>query len=167
MSFRTKFKAALAAGSRSAIIKALAAHPNATVAELRKLSQADSNLAKQFKAITIADLFRGDGVVTGRKRAKAPTTVRRYGPPTTTRVKRDRLQVEFTEIDTRTPEGRAAYDEALLKAVKSAKAPIGAGMIIAEVGGTPLQARSGLARLIEAEKITWTGKARGTKYEAL
>jgi hypothetical protein len=40
-------------------------------------------------------------------------------------------------------------------------------MIIAEVGGTPLQARSGLARLIEAEKITWTGKARGTKYEAL
>lgn len=31
----------------------------------------------------------------------------------------------------------------------------------------PLQARTGLARLIEAEKITWTGKARGTKYEAL
>lgn len=167
MSFRTRFKAALEAGSRNAVIKALAAHPNATVAELRRLSQ-DGNLAKQFKAITIADLFKGDGVVTGRKRAKAPTMVRRHG--STTRVKRDRLQVQFTAIDTidtRTPEGRAVYDEALLKAVKSAKAPIGAGMIIAEVGGTPLQARSGLARLIEAEKITWTGKARGTKYEAL
>ena len=165
MSFRTKFKAALEAGSRNAAIQALLAHPNATVAELRKLSQADRNLAKQFKAITIADLFKGDGIVTGRKRAEAPTTIRRVG--STTRVKRDRLQVEFTAIDTRTPEGRAVYDEALLKAVKSAKAPIGAGMIIAEVGGTPLQARSGLARLIEAEKITWTGKARGTKYEAL
>lgn len=165
MSFRTKFKAALEAGSRSAVIKALVAHPDATVAELRKLSQADPILARMFRSITIADLFKGDGVVTGRKRAKAPTTARRYG--STTRVKRDRLQVEFTAIDTRTIEGRAAYDDALLKAVKSAKAPIGAGMIIAEVGGTPLQARSGLARLIEAEKITWTGKARGTKYEAL
>lgn len=165
MSFRTKFKTALEAGSRSAVIKALVAHPNATVAELRKLSHADPILARMFKSITIADLFKGDGVVTGRKRAKASTTVRRYG--STTRVKRDRLQVEFTAIDTRTPEGRAAYDEALLKAVKSAKAPIGAGMIIAEVGGTPLQARSGLARLIADEKITWTGKARGTKYEAL
>ena len=135
------------------------------MAELRKLSHADPILARMFKSITIADLFKGDGVVTGRKRAKASTTVRRYG--STTRVKRDRLQVEFTAIDTRTPEGRAAYDEALLKAVKSAKAPIGAGMIIAEVGGTPLQARSGLARLIADEKITWTGKARGTKYEAV
>lgn len=166
MSFRTKFKAALKAGSRNAVIKALTAHPNATVAELRKLSQADPILARLFKSITISDLFRGDGVVTGRRRVKAPTTVRRYG--STTRVKRDRLQVEFSDgVNTRTPEGRAAYDEALLKAVKSAKAPIGAGRIIAEVGGTPLQARSGLARLIEAEKITWTGKARGTKYEAL
>ena len=164
MSFRTKFKAALEAGSRNAVIKALAAHPDATVAELRKLSQADPILARMFKSIAIADLF---GPITKgtRARAKAPTTVRRYG--STTRVKRDRLQVEFAAIDTRTPEGRAAYDEALLKAVKSAKAPIGAGMIIAEVGGTPLQARSGLARLIADEKITWTGKARGTKYEAL
>ncbi len=162
MSFRTKFKAALEAGSRNAVIKALAAHPNATVAELRRLSQADPILARMFKSIAIADLF---GPVTKGSRAEAPTTIRRVG--STTRVKRDRLQVEFTAIDTRTPEGRAVYDEALLKAVKSAKAPIGAGMIIAEVGGTPLQARSGLARLIEAEKVTWTGKARGTKYEAL
>lgn len=166
MSFRNKFKAALETSSRSAAIKALLAHPNTTIAELRKLSLTDSNLAKQLKSITIADLFRGDGVVTGRKRTKAPTAVRRYG--STTRVKRDRLQVEFSDgVNTRTPEGRAAYDEALLKAVKSAKAPIGAGRIIAEVGGTPLQARSGLARLIDAGKITWTGKARGTKYEAL
>ena len=134
MSFRTRFKAALEAGSRSAVIKALTTHPNATVAELRKLSEADPILARMFKSIAIADLF---GPVTKGSRAEAPTTIRRVG--STTRV----------------------------KAVKSAKAPIGAGMIIATVGGTPLQARSGLARLIEAEKITWTGKARGTKYEAL
>lgn len=164
MSFRTKLKAALEAGSRNAAIQALLAHPNATVAELRKLSQTNSNLAKQFKAITIADLFKGDGIVTGRKCAKPA----RGGPSIRTRVKRDRLQVQFsTMIDTRTPEGRAAYDETLLKAVKSAERPIGAGEIIAAVGGTPLQARTGLARLIEAENITWTGKARGTKYEAL
>lgn len=152
MSFRTKFKAALEAGSRSAVIKALAAHPNATIAELRKLSQADSNLAKQFKAITIADLFAP--ITTTKPRL----SVRRYGP--------DKAP-EKSAVNTRTPQERAAYDESLFKAVKAAGRPVGAAEIIAAAGGTPLQARTGLTRLIEAEMITWTGKARGTKYEAL
>lgn len=156
MSFRTKFKAALEAGSRSAIIKALAAHPNATVAELRKLSQADSNLAKQFKAITIADLFAP--ITTTKPRL----SVRRYGPGKAKAPEKSAVQV-----NTRTPQERAAYDESLFKAVKTAGRPVGAAEIIAAAGGTPLQARAGLTRLIEAEMITWTGKARGTKYEAL
>lgn len=156
MSFRTKFKAALTAGSRNAIIKALAEHPNATVAELRKLSQADSNLAKQFKAITIADLFKDTGVVTGTNKGVDKSTRERT------------LSIQGgQEVDTRTPEGRAAYDKLLFGVVKGAKGPIGAAAIIAAAGGTPLQARTGLARLIEDGKITWTGKARGTKYEAL
>lgn len=152
MSLHTKFKDALEAGSRKAVIGALAAHPSATVAELRKLSHADPILAKLFKSISIADLF-------------GPIT---KDPRVTTRSKRDRLQVQFdaTAIDTRTTEGRAAYDQELLKAVKSAKGSIGAAAIIAAAGGTSLQARTGLARLIADGKITWTGKARGTKYEA-
>ena len=67
-------------------------------------------------------------------------------------------------VNTRTAEGRAEYDEALFQAVQDNGGPAGAGSIIARAGGSSLQARAGLARLIEAGRITWSGKARGTKY---
>ena len=67
-------------------------------------------------------------------------------------------------VNTRTAEGRSAYDEALFQAVKESGGPAGAGALIARAGGSSLQARAGLARLIEAGRITWSGKARGTKY---
>lgn len=70
-------------------------------------------------------------------------------------------------VNTRTAEGRTEYDEALFQAVKDHGGPVGAGALIAKVGGTSLQARAGLARLIEAGRITWSGKARGTKYSVL
>lgn len=70
-------------------------------------------------------------------------------------------------VNTRTAEGRTEYDEALFQAVKEQGGPVGAGALIAKVGGTSLQARAGLARLIEAGRITWSGKARGTKYSVL
>ena len=70
-------------------------------------------------------------------------------------------------VNTRTAEGRTEYDEALFQAVKEHGGPVGAGALIAKVGGTSLQARAGLARLIEAGRITWSGKARGTKYSVL
>ena len=69
-------------------------------------------------------------------------------------------------VNTRTAEGRAEYDEALFQAVHESGGPAGAGSLIARAGGSSLQARAGLARLIEAGRITWSGKARGTKYTA-
>jgi len=70
-------------------------------------------------------------------------------------------------VNTRTAEGRTAYDEALFQAVKDSGGPAGAGSLIARAGGSSLQARAGLARLIEAGRITWSGKARGTKYSVV
>ena len=67
-------------------------------------------------------------------------------------------------IDTRTPEGRQEYDKAILAAVEAAAAPISAEEIRRTTGGTSLQARVALARLIEAGVITWIGQARGTRY---
>ena len=67
-------------------------------------------------------------------------------------------------VNTRTAEGRGDYDEALFQAVKDSGGPAGAGSLIARAGGSSLQARAGLARLIEAGRINWSGKARGTKY---
>jgi hypothetical protein len=67
-------------------------------------------------------------------------------------------------VDTRTPVGRDAYDEQVLAAVEGAKGPIGAGEVREQVGGTALQARTALNRLIEAGKINYEGRARATRY---
>ena len=67
-------------------------------------------------------------------------------------------------VNTRTPEGRAAYDVAVLDAVTASKKPIGSSKLRKAIGGTPLQLRTALNRLIEAGKVTYQGKARATKY---
>ena len=67
-------------------------------------------------------------------------------------------------VDTRTPAGRDAYDNEVLAAVLAAKSPIGAGELREQVGGTALQARTALNRLIEAGKINYEGRARATRY---
>ena len=67
-------------------------------------------------------------------------------------------------VNTRTPEGRAAYDIAVFDAVSASKKPIGSSKLRKAIGGTPLQLRTSLNRLIEEGKVTYQGKARATKY---
>lgn len=67
-------------------------------------------------------------------------------------------------VDTRAPSGRAKYDEAVLAAIKGAKGRVKAGDLRKKVGGTPLQIRTALHRLLTEGKIKSQGKARGTTY---
>ncbi len=67
-------------------------------------------------------------------------------------------------VNTRTPEGRAAYDEAVFEAVSGAKDAVGSAYLRKRIGGTPLQLRTALNRLIESGKVTYQGKARATRY---
>ncbi len=67
-------------------------------------------------------------------------------------------------VNTRTPEGRAEYDTAVLEAVGSFKSAAGSSQLRKKVGGTPLQMRTALNRLIESGKVTYEGKARATRY---
>jgi hypothetical protein len=69
-------------------------------------------------------------------------------------------------VNTRTKEGRVAYDEAVLGTVRDADSPIGATAIRQEVGGTPLQVRAALDRLIESGAVSYQGRARATRYSA-
>ncbi len=69
-------------------------------------------------------------------------------------------------VNTRTPEGRAAYDVDVLNAVQGANKPVGSSYLRKKAGGTSLQMRTALNRLIEAGKVTYQGKARATKYSA-
>lgn len=67
-------------------------------------------------------------------------------------------------VNTRTPAGRQAFDEAVFTAVQSIGSPAGAGDIQKLTGGANMQIRAACNRLIEAGRLSWSGKARGTRY---
>ena len=71
------------------------------------------------------------------------------------------------EVNTRTAAGRREYDQRVLDFVQESEEAVSATEIRNHVGGTSLQVRKSVARLIEAERVTWQGKARGTRYSAL
>lgn len=68
------------------------------------------------------------------------------------------------KVNTRSASGRAAYEHAIYDTVASSRGNIAAAQIRAKVGGTPMQARAALNRLIADAKITYEGRARATKY---
>ena len=73
-------------------------------------------------------------------------------------------QAAPASVDVRTPAGRQAFDEAVFGAVQSIGGSVGAGQIQKITGGTNMQVRSACNRLIEAGRLSWSGKARGTRY---
>jgi len=190
--FETAFKAAIAENERRILISTLLAAPELTLGEIHKLSK--GSLGRLFGEITIADLVSGGAGGEARPAAasagKSRGAAKSRGGSSSSRARGGKAKAsapaaeaapaegkargaarpargKAKPVNTRTAEGRAAYDEALFQAVKEHGGPVGAGALIAKVGGTSLQARAGLARLIEASRITWSGKARGTKYTAL
>lgn len=177
--FESAFKAAIADNERRILITTLRSSPDLTLGEIHKLSKGD--LGRLFSEITLGQLIHGEDAAPAGRKGKAPKGggrrgARRKGGAAEASAPAGEGEAaaegrkgkgrggKAKAVNTRTPEGRAAYDEALFKALEASGAPTGAGALIAKVGGTSLQARAGLARLIEAGRITWTGKARGTKY---
>lgn len=69
-------------------------------------------------------------------------------------------------VNTKTAAGRAAFDAAVLESLNAANAPTGASKLRKKVGGTGLQMRTALNRLIDAGKVRYQGRARATKYAA-
>lgn len=107
----------------------------------------------------IVDYALGNASSSSASRRSPPTKVsraRKSGAPKRT--------ASTSKVDTRTAEGRDAYDEAVLGVIKNADHPISANEIRAEVGGTPIQLRAAVKRLEESRQIKTRGKARGTRY---
>jgi len=144
ISSEAALKAAVEKAKREALIEHIAAHPALTLAELMGLG---GDLGKIAGSLTIRDLTGG---VSSKK---SPT--KRGGAATTTKA-----------VDTKTPAGRAAYDAAVLKALKAKRGEMSAPEIRAQCGGTPLQARASLDRLIADGKVSYMGKARAMRYRA-
>lgn len=171
------FKAAVAERERQICIDLLRSTPELTLGEIQRLSKGE--LGRVLSTVTIADLISGvarpaapaaapkasrsaPAAKASRPRAAAPAPAAEAAPapaePAAAKPGKPR------KVETRTPAGRLAYDEAMLQALREMEGPVGVAALMARVGGTNLQARASLNRLIAAGRITWAGKARGTRY---
>lgn len=179
--FETTFRNAVANAERDVMIEQIRSNPQMSLAELGKL--ATGELGSLLKGITIGEVL-GQGAPSGgtaratpsrgRAAPAAPAKAgRKPGRPAAAPAKEGaaapakRGGAAKTAVDTRTPAGRDAYDQAMLNVLKGAGGPQAAPELSAVVGGTPLQVRTSLARLIERGLVSWTGQARGTRYTAV
>ncbi len=167
--FENTFRSAVANAERDVLIAQIRANPQMTLSELGKLTSGE--LGPLLKGLTIGDLIAAAGGApapvskAAPKAAKAPKAApksrgRKAQAPKAKAAK----PAKSADVETRTATGRARYDESVLAAIKGFGKPMSAEELRASVGGTPLQARASLARLINAGTITWEGKARGTRY---
>lgn len=70
------------------------------------------------------------------------------------------------DVNTRSLDGRRQYESDVLTALQEAPGWTSAAELRQKVGGTPMQARAALNRLIQEGRITYQGQARATKYRA-
>lgn len=162
--FETTFLNAVANAEREVLVDQIRANPRMSLQDLGKL--ATGQLGGLLRHITVADLIggrapRGGDSSSGRKAAGKPAAAAAAAPAAPRQGKAARAAAE---VDTRTAEGRATYDAAVLAALKGMTKPASASNLTAVAGGSPLQIRTALARLIEAGAVHWSGRARGTRY---
>ena len=154
-SFEREFNSAVEAVERDVFINLVCENPQLTLAELTKLGK--GKFATLLSTVSVGDIIQGGR--NGVRVAEESDDDEEERP-----VKTSKSKVKTKSVNTRTPEGRKAYDAAVLAVVAESERPIKAPEITSRVGGTALQVRKSLARLIDAEKITWEGKARGMRY---
>jgi hypothetical protein len=164
---------------RQILVDLLRQNSELTLGELHQLSKGE--LGKLLSSITVQELLHGESGAResasieparggrpgkpGRKPvAKAPESKSTKEAAAPAKSGKGAKAEPAAEVNTRTPTGRDAFDKGVLEALKSIGGPAGAGEIQRRVGGTNMQVRSAVNRLIEAGQVTWTGKARGTRY---
>ena len=183
--FESIFRTAIANAEKDMLVDQIRANPQMSLSELGKL--ATGELGNLLNQITVADLVGavrasqgggaagGGGIVRGGRKAGEAASVRDSGARETGGRKGGEAgvtasggvrkpKVAQAEVDTRTGEGRAVYDEAVLAALRAAGGPQSASELTAVACGSPLQIRTALARLIETGTVNWSGRARGTRY---
>lgn len=161
--FESTFLTAVANAEREVLVDQIRANPRMSLQDLGKL--ATGQLGGLLRHITVADLIGGRAAhggdsSSGRKAASKPAAAA-AAPAAARQGKAAKAAVQ---VDTRTAEGRAAYDAAVLSALKGMTKPASASNLTAVAGGSPLQIRTALARLIETGAVHWSGRARGTRY---
>ena len=137
------FAKSLASREKELFLDTLLAHTDLSLVQLASLAKSQCReLADQT---TIEDLLRY--ATPGSRREK--TAVSRHGA-----------------VSTRTAADRRDFDAQVLAFVTACTEPCTATEVRESLGGTPLQVRRALNRLIERGDLTYLGQARGTRYSA-
>jgi hypothetical protein len=143
---------------RAVFLDLIRSHPEMTLAELSKLSKG------QFSGL-LSSVTVGEVINAGREGERAGKVASGSGGHTEDEDEDDEDDgEEGSDVNTRTAAGRREYDNRVLEFVRNSDEAVSATEIRNHVGGTSLQVRKAVARLIEAEQVTWQGKARGTRY---
>jgi len=142
-----EYKNMMGAAAKVAFITAVRRNHDASLAEVVEMAEAEG-----LGHLTVGEVFFEKKVEFGVKALPAARGARK-----------SRHSVDASEVDTRRPADRASYDRSLLDAMFEKKW-MSAQDLRKVAGGTPLQARKALNRLIEGGKIKFKGKARATKY---
>lgn len=150
------FQDALATQAKAALVKVVASNPKITVKDLGELIAANPNLG----SLTLDELLGGAGVSVGRRgRRKGGLAPAAGGAP------RKAGKGGAHKRNVRTETGREAFDAEVLAALKDAGGDnVAATEIRNALDADPTQLRTALNRLIERGIVTFTGKARGTRY---
>lgn len=137
---------------RAVFLELIRSHPEMTLAELSKLSK--GQFSGLLSSVTVGEVIQ------------AGIEMQRGSAPVAGAEEHDDEESE-DEVNTRTAVGRREYDSRVLEFIQESEEPVSATEIRNAIGGTSLQVRKAVARLIETEKVTWQGKARGTRYSAI
>jgi hypothetical protein len=169
MSITAQYQKSMHDAARDALRSLLANHPNTSVADLRELVADNPSLG----TVTLSELLGGAvKSPSGKKRGRPAKAAKAAAPdagggeskkaPAGKRASKGQGRDEW---NTHTSEGRTALDRAVLESLAAfGGVGVSAEALRARLGATPAQLRSALNRHIEAGDVSFSGKARGTRY---
>ena len=154
------FQDALAAQAKAALVEVAAANPKITVQDLGELVAANPNLG----SLSLNELLGAAAPTPGRGRGRPKAAA----APATAGIQRKAEAVRTGgahKRNVRTEPGREAFDTEVLDTLKEFGGDnVAATQLRNALNADPTQLRAALNRLIERGIVTFTGKARGTRY---
>lgn len=151
------FQDALAAQAKAALVDVVATNPRITVKDLSELVASNPQLG----SLTLDELLGEERSGRGRGgRRKVGTPAQAGGP-----ARKGARKGGAHKRNVRTESGREAFDAEVLDALKELGGDhVSATPLRNMLDADPTQLRAALNRLIERGVVTFTGKARGTRY---
>jgi hypothetical protein len=149
---------------------------NMTVAQLAEAAGMDIDavvglvLGNRGASVSVAKAApAATKVPSGRKPGRPPKVrppVAEVAPPAADSDEGEEEEGDGDGHNTRTRTGRQELDQAIIDYLKSQSEPVRALDIRKGIGGTAAQIRTRLNYLIEKGKVTYKGRASGTRYRA-